>query len=103
MPPSKSHSTLSDLSATWVQTAPEAGEMFAAAAQVVATSAAAVSLASSQTPSQWLRRQTALVGIATSAPTNPLRLANSAARVLQESLAPIHDRATAIAKRQGAA
>ncbi|MGI4813650.1 MAG: polyhydroxyalkanoate granule-associated phasin [Janthinobacterium lividum] len=69
---------------------------------VWATSAAALALASSQSPSQWLERQTAWVEIATEAPANPLRLANSAARVMQESVAPIHDRATANAKRLGA-
>ena len=103
MLPSTSHSTLSDLSATWLQTAPEAGEVFACTVQGVATSAAAVSLAYSRTPSQWLKRQTGSVGIAASAPANRLRLANSAAYVLQESPAPFHDRATANAKRQGAA
>jgi hypothetical protein len=67
-----------------------------------ATSAAAVALASSQSPSQWFERQKALADITAKAPANPLRLANSAARVMQESLAPIHDRATANAKRLGA-
>jgi hypothetical protein len=67
-----------------------------------ATSEAAIALASSQSPSQWLERQTALVGIVRNAPGNPLRLANSAARVMHEGIAPIHDRATANAKRLGA-
>jgi hypothetical protein len=68
----------------------------------LATSAAAVALVTSRSPSQWLERQTVLAGIAANAPANPLRLANSATRVIQESLAPIHDRATANAKRLGA-
>ncbi|EIF35184.1 hypothetical protein BCh11DRAFT_02997 [Burkholderia sp. Ch1-1] len=156
------HSPLAELSATWLQAVTEAGEMFAATAQVVghrttrmalagpipserdrsefslmgrekkeaaseslqalglgflnlamavavdtgnhvwATSAAAVALASSQSPSQWLERQTALNGLAANAPANPLRLANMAARVMQKSLTPIHHRATANAKRLGA-
>lgn len=162
MTSSTSSSPLRDLSASWLKSVTEAGEMFAASAQVVghrtarmaiagpmpserdraefslmsrekkeatseaiqafglgfmnlalsvaietlthawATSVAAAALASSQSPAQWLERQTALAGIAAKAPGNPLRLANSAARIMQESLAPIHDRATANAKRLGA-
>jgi hypothetical protein len=157
-----SYSPLRDLSDSWLKSVTEAGEMFAASAQVVGyrtarmavagpmpserdrtefslmsrekkeatsealqafglgfltlaivvavetgthvweTSAAAVALASSQSPSQWLERQTALTRIAANAPANPLRLANSATRVIQESLAPIHNRATANAARLGA-
>ncbi|MGX7000292.1 polyhydroxyalkanoate granule-associated phasin [Caballeronia sp. KNU42] len=66
-----------------------------------ATSAAASSLGSSQSLTQWLERQAALLKIAAASPANPLQLANSTARVVQESLAPIYDRATANAKRLG--
>lgn len=69
---------------------------------VWATSAAAVALASSQSPSQWIERHAALNGLAAEVPANPLRLANRAARVMQDSLSPIHHRATANAKRLGA-
>ncbi|MDR5799345.1 polyhydroxyalkanoate granule-associated phasin [Caballeronia sp. LZ001] len=65
-------------------------------------SSATIALASSQTASQWLERQAVLLGVVNNAPINPLRLANSATHVIQETLAPIHDRATANAKRLGA-
>ena len=159
MTPSTPYSPLRDLSVTWLRTVAEAGEMFAATAQVMghrtarmalagpvpserdqtefslmsrekkeaaseslqalgfgffslamviavdtgnrmwATSVAAVALLASQSPAQWLEHQTALAGIAADAPANPLHLANSTARVMRESLAPIHERATANAKR----
>jgi len=67
-----------------------------------ATSTAASALASSQSPAQWLERQAALLKIAAHAPANPLQLASSTACVVQESLAPIHGRATANAERLGA-
>ena len=67
-----------------------------------ATSAAAAALASSRSATQWLERQAALLKIAADSPANPLQLANSTARVMQESLAPIHGRATANAERLGA-
>jgi hypothetical protein len=67
-----------------------------------ATSAAASALASSQSATQWIECQAALVKIAAASPANPLQLANSTARVVQQSLAPIHNRATANAKRLGA-
>ena len=66
-----------------------------------ATSAAASALASSQSLTQWIECQAALLKIAAASPANPLQLANSTARLVQESLAPIHDRATANAKRLG--
>ena len=67
-----------------------------------ATSTAAAALASSRSATQWLERQTALLQIAADFPANPSQLANSTARVMQESLAPIHGRATANAERLGA-
>lgn len=67
-----------------------------------ATSAAASALVSSQSSAQWLQRQAALLKIAADSPANPLQLASSTARVMQESLAPIHGRATANAERLGA-
>jgi len=67
-----------------------------------ATSTAASALASSQSTAQWLERQAALLKIAADSPANPLQLASSTARVIQESLAPIHGRATANAERLGA-
>ena len=67
-----------------------------------ATSAVAAALASSRSATQWLERQAALLKIAADSPANPLQLANSTARVMQESLAPIHGRATANAERLGA-
>jgi hypothetical protein len=67
-----------------------------------ATSAAATALASSRSATQWLECQAALLKIAADSPANPLQLANSTARVMQESLAPIHGRATANAERLGA-
>jgi hypothetical protein len=69
---------------------------------VWATSAAAAALASSRSATQWLERQAALLKIAADFPANPSQLANSTAQVVQESLAPIHGRATANAKRLGA-
>lgn len=67
-----------------------------------ATSVAAIALGSSGTTAQWLERQVALVKIATEYPPHPLKLASSAAHLVQDRLAPIHDRATANAKRLGA-
>jgi hypothetical protein len=46
--------------------------------------------------------QAALLKIAADFPANPLQSARSTAHVVQESLAPIHGRATANAKRLGA-
>jgi len=66
------------------------------------TSAAAAALASSHSTTQWLECQAALVKVAAASPANPLKLASSTTRVVQESLAPIHGRATANAKRLGA-
>lgn len=66
-----------------------------------ATSAAASALASSQSATQWMECQAALLKIAAASPASPLQLANSTARLVQQSLAPIHDRATANAKRLG--
>jgi hypothetical protein len=66
-----------------------------------ATSAAAAALASSRSSTQWLECQTALLKVAVASPANPLQLASSTTRVVQESLAPIHGRATANAKRLG--
>ena len=66
-----------------------------------ATSEAASALGSSQSLTQWLECQAALLKIAAASPANPLQLANSTARVVQGGLAPIHDRATANAKRLG--
>ncbi len=70
--------------------------------QIWAASAATVVLSSSITPRQWFERQAALVKIITKSPTHPLRLANSATHLVQDGLAPIHERATANAKRLGA-
>jgi len=67
-----------------------------------ATSAAAAELASSRSTTQWLECQAALLKVASASPANPLQLASSTTRVVQESLAPIHGRATANAKRLGA-
>jgi hypothetical protein len=67
-----------------------------------ATSTAAAALASSRSASQWLECQAALLKVAAASPANPLQLANSTTRVVQESLAPIHGRATANAERLGA-
>ena len=64
-----------------------------------ATSDAASALASSQSATQWIECQAALLKIATASPADPLQLASSTARVVRESLAPIHERATANAKR----
>ncbi|WP_075360001.1 polyhydroxyalkanoate granule-associated phasin [Caballeronia sordidicola] len=66
-----------------------------------ATSAAAGDLASSRSATQWLERQAALIKVAAASPANPLKLASSTTRLVQESLAPIHGRATANAKRLG--
>jgi hypothetical protein len=66
-----------------------------------ATSTAASALASSQSTAQWLERRAALLKIAAASPANALQLASSTARVVQESLAPIHGRATANAERLG--
>lgn len=70
--------------------------------QMSAASAAILALSSSHTAAQWHERQAALLKIATEYPTRPLLLANSTARIVQESLAPIHGRATANAERLGA-
>ncbi|WP_254067639.1 polyhydroxyalkanoate granule-associated phasin [Burkholderia sp. L27(2015)] len=70
--------------------------------QMWAASVASVALGSSRTPAQWLERQAALVKIATECPAHPLKLASSAAHLVQDGLAPIHGRATANAKRLGA-
>jgi hypothetical protein len=51
-----------------------------------ATSAAASALGASQSLTQWLECQAALSKIAAASPANPLRLANSTARVVQERL-----------------
>jgi hypothetical protein len=66
------------------------------------TSAAAAALASSRSATQWLECQATLAKVAAASPANPLRLASSTTRVVHESLAPIHGRATANAKRLGA-
>jgi hypothetical protein len=67
-----------------------------------ATSAAAAALASSRSATQWLECQAALLKVAAASPANPLQLASYTTRVVQESLAPIHGRATANAERLGA-
>jgi hypothetical protein len=67
-----------------------------------ATSTAASALASSQSAAQWFECQATLLKIATDSPSNPLQLASSTARLMQEGLAPIHGRATANAERLGA-
>ena len=67
-----------------------------------AASVAAIALGSSGTTAQWLERQAVLVRIATEYPPHPLQLASSAGHLVQDGLAPIHDRATANAKRLGA-
>ena len=64
-----------------------------------ATSEAASALASSRSAKQWIECQAALLKIAAASPADPLQLASSTARVVRESLAPIHERATANAKR----
>lgn len=66
------------------------------------TSTAAAALASSQSATQWAECQAALLQVAAASPADPLRLASSTTRVVQESLAPIRGRATANAKRLGA-
>jgi len=66
-----------------------------------ATSAAVTALASSGTPTQWFERHAALLKLATESPANPLPLADSAARLMRDTLEPIHARATANAKRLG--
>ncbi len=78
------------------------GLAMATSKHIWATSAAAADLASSRSAAQWLEHQAALVKVAAASPANPLQLASSATRVVQESLAPIHGRATANAKRLGA-
>ncbi|MFS8975896.1 hypothetical protein PO002_15540 [Cupriavidus necator] len=67
-----------------------------------ATSAAATTLASSRSAAQWFERQTELLMFATDFPANPLQLVSSATSLMQETLAPIHSRATANARRLGA-
>ncbi|AGW90727.1 MULTISPECIES: polyhydroxyalkanoate granule-associated phasin [Cupriavidus] len=68
-----------------------------------ATSAAATTLASSGSAAQWFERQTELLRLATDFPASPLQLVSSATSLMQEILAPIHGRATANARRLGAA
>jgi hypothetical protein len=67
-----------------------------------ATSTAAAALVSSRSATQWLECQAALMKVVAASPVNPLQLASSTTRVVQESLAPIHGRATANAKRLSA-
>jgi len=67
-----------------------------------ATSAAVTALASSGTVKQWFERHAALLKLATEYPANPLPLAGSTARLMRDTLEPIHARATANAKRLGA-
>jgi hypothetical protein len=70
--------------------------------QIWATSASTAALGTSSTTAQWLEHQAAFFKIATECPPHPLKLAYSAAHLVQDSVAPIHDRATANAKRLGA-
>lgn len=68
-----------------------------------ATSAAATTLASSRSAEQWFEGQTELLRLATDFPASPLQLVSSTTSLMQEILAPIHGRATANARRLGAA
>lgn len=71
--------------------------------QLLAASTAIVALNSADsTPTQRRQGQAALMKIAAEWPTHPLQLANSAARLMLDGLAPIHGRATANARRLGA-
>jgi hypothetical protein len=73
-----------------------------ASKHIWATEAAAMALLSSRSATQWLECQATLLKVAAATPVNPLHLASSTTRVVQETLAPIHGRATANAKRLGA-
>jgi len=70
-----------------------------ASGQVWATSAAASEVAASQSATQWLERQMALVKIAAAPAFDPFQFIGSAARVMRDGLTPIHDRVTANARR----
>lgn len=65
----------------------------------LATSAAGLMLASSQSPAEWFEHQAALWRLSAEYPANPLQLASLSTTLMHRVLAPIHGRATANAKR----
>ncbi len=71
-------------------------------AHLWATSAAVTTLVSSRSATQWFECQTELLRFATDFPAHPLQLVSSATSLMQEILAPIHNRATANARRLAA-
>lgn len=69
---------------------------------LLATTAAAATLASSRSAEQWLEHQTELWRLATEHPANPLQLAGLVTGLLEKVLAPVYGRAMANAKRLSA-